>query len=297
MADTDIAEGGEAVLEAEDSAGADSAGLEAGEDSAEAVRVEDSRGSSSVKKLDTLVGAVQEGLGTNLITLLEFGPRVRGESRREPGPSLMLIVQDASPTALRPIEPAIATWVTRHRYPVPLIFSQSEWLGSADVFPIEIEDMRDAHRLLCGSSPFENMQTRRDDLRHQLERELRGKLLQLRAEYAAVAPDGRALGDLLDRSVGTFLVLLRAVLRLLGESIPDRPRNVVDTASRLVGSDASPYAWALDGIEGKKRPKLTAFDPLATSYLEAVEALVRFVDEFQDHRADVSPETHPSGET
>jgi len=41
--------------------------------------------------------------------------------------------------------PVFAEWI-RKGETAPLIFSEAEWQASADVFPIEIEDMRDAHR-------------------------------------------------------------------------------------------------------------------------------------------------------
>ena len=129
-----------------------------------------------------------------------FGSAVRGGF----GPghveaNLLLIVKDASTTALRPIERAIADWVKR-RFPAPLIFTEREWRASTDVFPIEIEDMREAHELLRGDNPFDGLATNRAHLRHELEREIRGKLLQLRAERYGLAegapsPDNRAIPD------------------------------------------------------------------------------------------------------
>src|SRR3989442_10849788 len=69
---------------------------------------------------------------------------------------------------------------TRAGHTAPLILSEREWRESADAFPIEYEDMRDAHRLLAGRDPWPGIQVDRGQLRRQLEHELMGKLVRLR---------------------------------------------------------------------------------------------------------------------
>ncbi len=227
-------------------------------------------------------------LGDNLKSLLMFGSAVRGGV--DPGHSdvnLLLIVQDASTSALRPIEGSIAGWVKR-RGPAPLIFTEREWLASTDVFPIEIEDMRDAHELLRGEDPFEGLATDKRHLRHELEREIRGKLLQLRAEYAACAPDGKALTRLVIDSVGAFLILMRATVRLV-DGVPDtNPTTLVEQASRAAELDATAFGWAVDKIAGRTVRALKPYDPIGARYVDELEKLADFVDQY-DHESEPTP--------
>ncbi|MBI4541729.1 MAG: hypothetical protein HY705_01730 [Gemmatimonadetes bacterium] len=192
--------------------------------------------------------------------------------------NLLLIVGDASAAALRPVAPAIAAWVKTGQ-PAPLIFSESEWLASADVFPIEIEDMREAHRLLGGRDPFESVRTERSDLRQELEREIRSKLLRLRTEYAAAAPSGKALGELLENSAGTFFVLFRAVARVVGKVPPAEPAALVAEVAAAAGMDPAAFDWVLGRLAGRKVPALAPYDPAGGRYMDAIERLARFVDQ------------------
>ena len=219
-------------------------------------------------------------LGDNLKSLIMFGSEVRGGY--DPGHSdlnLLLVVEDASTTALRPIEPAIADWVKR-REPAPLIFTDTEWRNSTDVFPIEIEDMRDAHELLRGSDPFEGLETNASDLRQELEREIRGKLLQLRAEYAAVAADGKALTRLLIDSVGTFFILMRATVRLVGGKPEAVPASLVHQATEAAGLDAQAFGWVVDKIAGRTVRALRPYDDIGARYVDELERLAHFVDQY-----------------
>ena len=71
----------------------------------------------------------------------------------------------------------------------------------------------------------------RADLRHAVERELRGKLLRLRQGYAAAAGDPAALGDLASRSAATIMVLLRALLACSAEPVPGDPLELAAAAA------------------------------------------------------------------
>jgi len=228
--------------------------------------------------LEAFARRLEESLGGNLASLLLYGSAARGthvEGRSDL--NLLLIVKDASVASLHGATPVVAEWA-KGGEPPPLIFSEAEWRASTDVFPIEIEDMREAHRVLAGRDPFEGLATKRGDLRVELEHEVRGKVLRLRTEYAAAAADGKALGRLLAHSAGTFFVLFRAVLRLTGGVPPAGHDALVRETAAAAGLDAGVFDWVLAALDGKNPPPLAAFDPIAGRYVDTMEKLADFVD-------------------
>ncbi len=227
--------------------------------------------------VQTLTRSLQEALGGRLVSLVIYGSLARGT--HVPGRSdvnLLLIVSDASADTLRSAGPALRTW-TRAGHPPPLIHTPAEWAAAADVYPLEIEDIREAHRVLAGTDPVEGLVTRREDQARELEHQARGLLLHLRGHYAAAAEDGRALAALLTASSGTVLVFCRAVLRLAGRTLPGDPAAVVGDAAMLAGFDAAAFAWAL-AARRETRPALAVHDPIGAAYLAGVERLVTFVN-------------------
>ena len=240
---------------------------------------------NALVKLDALAAQLERALGDNLVTFSLYGPAVRHDTREQDRElTTLLILNDASPTALRAIEDQIAGWVKKGN-PPPLIFAEHEWQGSTDVFAIEIEDMREAHQLLRGRDPFDGITTTREDLRRELEREIRGKLLRLRTEFAAAAPNGKALGELLLDSAGTFFVLFRAVLRLVGHTPPQTPKTLVHETAEAAGLDPSAFDWVLDKIVGHNVQALKAHDPVGDHYVEQIERLAQFIDTYDTTRA------------
>lgn len=231
-----------------------------------------------MKGLEPFGAELDQQLGDNLVAFCVFGPAVRHDVD-EPDLSTLLVVKDASPKALRPIEQAVRNW-TKKGNPPPLIFAEAGWRASTDVFPIEIEDMREAHIVIRGVSPFDGVRTTRTDLRRELEREVRGKLLRLRTELVAAAADPKALEGLLLSSAGTFFVLFRAVLRLADLKPPQEREPLVWETAATAGMDADAFPWILDRLGGRPCRNLEAHDAVGDVYLEQIERLARFVDTF-----------------
>lgn len=225
-----------------------------------------------------LARALEGALGEGLVALLLYGSAARGESRGGAGDvNLLLIVRDASSAGLRPVAASLAGWLKAGNAP-PLVFGEAEWRGAADVFPMEIEDMRTAHELLRGRDPFAGLATTREHLRSELEREVRSKLLHLRTAYAAAAADAGALEALLEQSSGTVLSLLRAALRLAGREVPREPGAMVAEAAQLAGLDPAAFAWVLARRAGDRQARLAPFDGRAAGYVDAVQQLAGWVD-------------------
>ncbi len=231
-------------------------------------------------KLDAeeLARRLESALGENLVSLVLYGSAARGTHvAGRSDINLLLVVRNASVEALHAVTPMMAEWVKAGQ-PAPLIFSDEEWRSSADAFPIEVEDMRDAHRVLAGKDPLDHLTTRRSDLRLELEREVMGKVLRLRTEYAVAAADGKALGRLLVHSASTFFVLLRALLRLTGGAPPARHDALVKEAAAAAGFDPRAFDWVLAAMDGKPPAELKPYDPVAGGYVDAMEKLADYVD-------------------
>ncbi len=190
---------------------------------------------------------VARALGARLVALLLYGSWARGTHVPDRSDVNTLLICDTVDDALfAALAPAMRAW-TRAGHPAPLILTEREWRESADAFPIEYEDMRDAHRLLAGRDPWPGIQVDRGQLRRQLEHELMGKLVRLRQAYAALHEDPKQLARVVVGSAGGFFTMLRAVLRLAGRPVPASPAELV---RRLYGRRSGAAGAARDGRPG-----------------------------------------------
>lgn len=232
----------------------------------------------AVKKVvDPFLASADRALGDRYSAVL-YGSAVRGDYL--PGTSninLLLVIDEIGPATLRALGPAVAAWRQTVREP-PLLLTRPEWLRAADVFPVEITDVRTAYQVLRGADPLTAVTVHRADLRRALERELRGKLLRLRQGYAALVTDPDALTALAAESASTVLLLLRAILVLVDRPVPHEPLELASAAAAAVGFQTEDVALVIRHRTDREwRCSPTDFE----CYLEAVEYAARFIDQLQ----------------
>lgn len=231
--------------------------------------------------LDRAVALLVEQLVTELgasFSALLYGSAVRGDWI--PGRSdvnLLLVVDDASPDALRRLTPAVTAWHSAGFTP-PLLIARDEWRRAADVHPIEITDMRLAHRMLAGPDPLVELTVEDDDLRRALERDLRDKLVRLRQAYVRFGDVPRTLGGFATASVAPFLVLLRCTTVLLGREPGSDAAGTVRALADHLGDDGG----AIVEIAAHRRDTEWQCPPgMFARYLEAVRRAILLVDHHQ----------------
>jgi nucleotidyltransferase-like protein len=223
--------------------------------------------------------------GDQLVSAALYGSAARGEYREGVSDlNLLVLLKEASPAALRRGARLARGWVAE-RNPPPLVLSEDEWRSSADVWPIEMSDIRDAHLVLHGSDPFAEVEIDPADLRRQLESELKGKHVRLRERYLMSAEEPAELEALLLQSFPTFLVLFRTVLRLDGDEAPREAEAVIRLAGERAGFDPAPLLEVHRARGGGAKLEARSDAPVVVGYLDAVERVVRYVDRYVDGTA------------
>ena len=229
-------------------------------------------------RVEVFADAVSTALGDRLVALLLYGSTAREEQALPRADVNTLLICDAVDDALfAALEPAVQAWARTGR-PAPLVFTEREWRESADAFPIEYEDIRQAHRLLAGRDPWAGITVRREDLRRQVEVELMGKLVRLRQAYLTYRSDGKRLTEVIVGSAPGLFTMLRSVLRLSGRPVPNGIAEVAREAAALIGFPATALDVVVVHARGPKRLALAPHDPRAAAYLAVVAQTAEFVN-------------------
>ncbi len=230
------------------------------------------------KQLRELVERLQQAIGPNLQSVILYGSAAAGEYR--PGFSdlnILCVVETLDWRALEQLSPVMAWW-TKTGQPAPLVFPREELLRSADVFAIEMLDIRAMHRVLHGENLFVTLQVPMHLHRIEVERELRLQLLRLRQRYLVTPQNKKALLELLVGSVSSTMTLFRHALLALGEPPAASRRAALEQLSHLLGFDPAAFHALLDLREGKRRA--AELDPVALlrGYLDGMARVADEVD-------------------
>jgi hypothetical protein len=90
---------------------------------------------------------------------------------------------------------------------VPVFWTERELKASSDVFPVEFTDLKECNKVLYGRNVVAEIIVDGKNLRHQLEFELRSKLLRLRSEWFSIKDSKPLLAHFLGRAGTSFLYL------------------------------------------------------------------------------------------
>jgi Nucleotidyltransferase domain len=234
------------------------------------------------KKIDDFVIRIREAAKTNLVSVIVFGSAAAGDFHPEfSNLNLFCVVRDSSFAALQALAP-VAKWWDKQKQPPPLFMTQNEIKRSADVFSIELIDIKHHHRLVFGEDVLKDLVIPATAHRVQVEYELREKLSLLRQHLLLATGNDARMWELLTRSVSSFVTLFRHTLIVLGKSAPDGKREGVQALAKQLGFDASGILHVLDVREGKAdRRKFDVADVFAR-YLAALEEVTASVDRILD---------------
>lgn len=134
----------------------------------------------------------------------------------------------------------VARWRKRN-VAIPLFMTRADITGSLDAYPIEFLNMKRQYVLVSGEDVLSGLAFDPCHIRLQLERELRGKLLNLRSGYLATEGNAGKIRKLIGLSLTAFVSLFSALLYLKKTEIPRGKREVIAAAGSALGIDVAVF--------------------------------------------------------
>jgi predicted nucleotidyltransferase len=230
------------------------------------------------QNLTDLVTRLKDAAGSNLLSVMLYGSAATEEFHpKHSDLNVLCIMRDLSQEELNKLH-AASTWWVKKGHPAPLFFTLNELHNSADIFAIELLDIKAARRILYGEDVIASLHIPMDLHRLHVERELRNNTLRLRQYYVMHAGDSRKTLELMTSSISTFAALFRHALIALGEDPPPTKRATVDRMGSVLGFDPSPFHTVLDIREAHKRERDVEIQATFDKYLNAIVKATEEVD-------------------
>jgi Nucleotidyltransferase domain len=228
--------------------------------------------------LNQLIDQLKAIYGAELVAVALYGSAARGEHLANHSDlNVLVVVERITMDYLRKESPVARSWREAGN-PPPLTLTRTEWLGSADIFPMEYADILAHHKVLAGTLPLDGLKVSNAELRLQLEHEAMSKLLRLRHAVLVTGKDTTALRELLEQSVSTMLVLLRATLRLHGEEPPADSETVCVRASERAGINFAVVARIVRHTRSKEKLVTADVEGVVEQYLQVAGELAAYAD-------------------
>lgn len=228
--------------------------------------------------LNELVERLKRTAGGNLRSVVLYGSAAAHDYHPKHSDLNVLAVLTSLDAAALDRLTSVASWWQKKGHPGPMLFTEAELLRSADMFAMELLDIKTSGRLLWGEEIFAELEVPLHLHRVQVERQLAEGLVKLRQHYLSAGGSGRAVHQLMIASVTTFAALFRHALLALGEPLPQDRGEGIDRLAMLTGFDAAPFHTLLDVRAGKTQAGSVDWAATFAAYLGAIEHVAQEID-------------------
>ena len=225
---------------------------------------------------ESLVELLKETFKENLISVMIYGSYVSGNFVKGVSDiNVLIILKNPLTEQMLLLGKKIRRPIRRYRI-TPLILTQTEFINSADVFPMEYSDITERNKVIYGSDETKTLTLKRKNLRHQLEDRLRGNVTSLRQAVVASSGKKRVLTNYLKIWFGSINALFRGLLRLKRiDTVPFTSGELFERMEKSFGIDTEPLRTLIELRSGKRRIDV---EELTYRILGFLQELIKIVD-------------------
>lgn len=216
--------------------------------------------------------------GKDLISLMLYGSAAAGFYIK--GKSDINILAVLTPEGISRLEDGFALvkhWKKRN-LSVPLVLTKDFIASSLDAYPIEFLNLKNHSILIYGENVLEPLNFKAEDLRLQIERELKSKIVLLREGYLESAGAARSLRILMSKSVTAFVAIFNAMLYLKQVPMPRNKQETVQEMESLFKIEAAVFRACLEIRSGIDKLSASEVTDLFKRYLREAEKACRIID-------------------
>jgi hypothetical protein len=247
----------------------------------------------AARALARLRADLQEIFGSRLESLVLYGTHATAAAPAPTaaGPPVhtLALVASLGYADLVACASRVQRW-TRAGLATPLLLGADEFAASLDAFPLEYGAIIAQHQMLHGTDPFTGISVDAEDVRRACEVQAKSHLLHLREGFLETGGQGDAVARLIQGSIGSFSTLLINLATLDHKLDPTR----LDPAGATTPEALARYAETRINLSGALIARLLVLPSRPTPgadeaaqlfppYLDASEALARFVDRWKEH--------------
>ena len=198
-------------------------------------------------KLQELVSRTHYACGDNLVSVVLYGSAARDDYHEQYSDvNVMVILRHMKPSVYPALSGILAWWSHEEKLRPPTIMTLEELRESADVFAIEMLDIKSEHKTLYGEDVVSAIEVPMNLHRVEVEHDLRTTLLRLRHHLLLTADGDEELKAVLGKSVTSVVTLFRHALIALGENPPDAKAKVLEHAAEVFGFKVQPLRSVLE---------------------------------------------------
>jgi predicted nucleotidyltransferase len=227
--------------------------------------------------VDEYVADYKSAFGENLACVIMYGSAVTHEYR--PGDSdinTLIVLKNFDLGGLTNGFPVVRKWLSK-KVTIPFYMTGEYIASSLDTYPIEFIDIRSNYKVLFGEDVLARLDFKKEHVRLQCERELKGIALHLRREFIRTNGNRKALARLLNASIKTLLPVFKALLVLNDRTIPKLKSDIIMAVEELFNLGISVFTELL--VPKAKPDAGRSLDDIINQFAKTIDMLIATVNQ------------------
>lgn len=226
-------------------------------------------------QLNKLIDRIREVLGPKIVSVLLYGSKAGEENfTGHSDYNLLVILNEIDYTQFSIMHDAFK----KSNLPVvPVFFTEEEINTSKDVFPIDFFEIKDSYKILHGKDIFADMKIEVHNLRHEIEYELRSKILKLRSAYIKTS-NANDVSSLLAASISGVLAVLKNSLRLKNIVPPPKKGDAIEMFAKAFDQETLVFKEIIEIKNSGKHGDEKAMKQLFIRYIRELETAAAKID-------------------
>lgn len=221
----------------------------------------------------------QDIYGKDLVSIILYGSAASGNYiPKKSDINFLIVLTEDGINHLKKAFKTVEKWHKR-KVSIPLFLTKSYISTSLDSFPIEFFNMQNSYQLVFGEDVLKELIFSQNHLRLQCERELKGKLLQLRQVYLESRGKTKNLKFIIENSLTAFISIFQALLYLKDKDVPAERRKTISFIAQEMGVDEQIFSNLLKVKEGTVKLSAEALNTLFEDYIKEIRKLSYTVDQ------------------
>lgn len=213
--------------------------------------------------------------GEGLLCIFMYGSAVTHEF--VPGKSdvnMAIVLKDYSLNNISQAADIQKKWIKKG-VAAPFYMTKEYINSSADSYPVEFLDMKENYRILHGEDFLRSLEIDKKDVRLQCERELKGAALHLRRVYMQYSDNKKILLELIQRSMKGLVPIMKGIVSLYNEPIPNSKSEIVGKVEDLMSLGASSLSEVFNIANSVKKIDIKE---LLDRYCRDIDKMILIVD-------------------
>lgn len=232
-----------------------------------------------MKNAELVAADYKAAFGDALVSLILYGSGVTREyDPKKSDLNFLVVLSEEGMEQLHLAHELVAKW-RKTKVSTPLFLTRAYIESSLDTFPIEFLNIKRNHKLIWGEDVLEGIFFKKEFIRMQCEREIKGKLLLLRERYVETRGKPKILKELISASVPTFIFVFKGLLYLLDKEIPETRQDTVTALAQALDLDGELFSSLLEIEAGPLKPPKYEIAEIFKRYLQQIRTLALLMDE------------------